>query len=113
MSNESTADKKMFSFLQLFIYLFVIIDVYINTVSYRFAHHPAAQKLDETLFSLSFLKNPIYSHIVVFFMVFLIGIFTKSKKNLEYNQTKHFYLPLYTGLTLFVGSFLALSLIKE
>ena len=109
---ETQSDNKFFTFLQLFIYLFISLDVYINTIAYKF-NNIYTQKLNETLFSLSFIKNPVLSHITVFFMVFLIGVLTRSKKNINYNVNKHFIYPLFFGSFLFVGTFLALLFIPD
>lgn len=100
---EQQQDIKNFSFLQLFIYIYICIDVLYHYLVH-FLHHSIWYELYSHLKKLSFLDNIYSSHLVATILAMLIGLATKSKKNVKYKPFPFFWLPLVIGVLLNVTS---------
>lgn len=101
---ETQQQRSVFNFFQSFIYFFILLEVYVQCFSFLYNHNPIEQRINEALYKFPVLTSPTYSHIVVFIMVFILGAATRSKKNIDFNASKHFLLPFLLGLIIFVLS---------
>lgn len=97
----------IFSFIQSFIYLFIILDIYFFAVAPSIKN-PLVLKINAFLSKLSILTNPYYAHLTVFFAIVVIGLFSEPKKNIHFHPVKHVIIPLCFGLLFFVSSLLLL-----
>lgn len=105
---ETQHQKSFFNLVQIFIYLYVTIDIYAQCLSYRY-NNPVALKLNSVLYKIPVLNNAVYSHITVFLIVLVVAGLTQSRKNLKFDIHKHFTYSFVFGLLLFVGSILVLT----
>ena len=96
--------KKIYGFLEAIMYVFIFIDVYINTLSLDYNTSAFAQRINNVLWKFPLFTNTYISHAVLLIMILLIGIAAKAKKNLKFDTKKHFYIPFFIGLLLFIAS---------
>jgi hypothetical protein len=107
---ETQHQKNVFGFLQSAIYFFILLDVYTECFSIVKSANPIIQRLDETLYKIPVLTNPVISHSIVLIMVFVVAAATKSRKDLNFKISKHFFFPIVTGLIVFYSSIKLLTL---
>ncbi|QNF31357.1 type IV secretory system conjugative DNA transfer family protein (plasmid) [Adhaeribacter swui] len=100
---ESSEQKKIYAFLQAVVYftLFVEFIVYFLqdaafTESFRLVLH--------RLQRITIYQHIYLSKAFTFFLILIVAIGTKARKDLEYNPVKHVYLPLFFGFIFFFGS---------
>ncbi len=100
---ESTEQKKLYSFLQAVIYftLFVEFIVYLLQDA---AFTQSFQIVLHRLQRIAIYQNIYLSKAFTFFLIMIVAIGTKARKNLEYNPVKHVYLPLFFGFLFFFGA---------
>lgn len=101
--DESKELNKLYSFLQISIYfaiamellVFLPIDIdIIATVQNRVSRLPI-------------YNNLIYSKLSIFFLICIVSIGTRAKKDLELNPKKAIMLPIFLGILFFVFSVLS------
>jgi hypothetical protein len=100
---ESQDLKKLFTFLQGFIYFFLIIEfsVFIlHDTSYLFYFSPVIEKLRK----IEIYQNVYFSKAFTIVLILMVSVGTKSKKEIEFQPLKHVFIPLFLGILLFFGA---------
>lgn len=101
---ENQYHKNIFGFFQIFIYLYIGVDIYYNYFSDQYSSNMVLSRINSGFDRLTLLNNVLVSHAFVLGMTVFVSIATKSKKNLNYDWNKHFTIPLVLGLLLFATS---------
>lgn len=96
--------NKLYSFFEGIIYFYILLDVYINTLSLDVNNNRFAQAFNRIFWHWELFTNTTLSHLVLFVIIAIIGIAAYAKKNLDFHFYKHFILPLSIGCILFFGS---------
>ncbi len=99
---------KVYGLFEAIIYFYIIVDVYINTLSMTFDGSPFIHKLNLTFWKWTLFTNTTISHFVLLIPILLVGLAATAKKNLHYNIYKHVLAPLGLGVFLFFGSLIPL-----
>lgn len=97
---ESKELKNLYTFLQGFVYLLLILELLLYV-------HISLGRIDVILLKigkLAIYKNIFYCKLFTMFLLMVVCIGTKAKKNLELDPLKHIALPLFFGFILFFGS---------
>jgi hypothetical protein len=106
---ESTAQKKWYSFTISFIYVFICVDVYLHTTAYRFQDQVIIATLNEKLLQIPVLANAWYSHGLVALMILVVSWASKARKEIGFQVYRDFLIPCLMGAVLFIGSLLFLK----
>lgn len=97
---ESKELSKLYSFLQISIYFAIVMELLVFL--------PIDIEIIETVQNrisrLPIYKNLIYSKLSIFFLICIVSIGTKAKKDLELNPKKAIMLPIFLGVLMFVVS---------
>ncbi|RDV11894.1 type IV secretory system conjugative DNA transfer family protein [Pontibacter diazotrophicus] len=100
---ESSEIKKLYSFLQGFVYLTLIVEFAV--LLYADAAFLASVKpVVDRLSRLPIYENIYFSKAFTFGMIMIVALGTKAQKNLNFDPIKHVFLPLFMGVVLFLGS---------
>ncbi|WP_181308808.1 type IV secretory system conjugative DNA transfer family protein [Rufibacter sp. XAAS-G3-1] len=100
---ESTELKKLYAFLQGFIYFTLVLEfaVFIfGGSSLLEPVRPAIIKIQR----IAVYDNIYFSKAFTFLLILIVSIGTKAKKNLNHSPAKHIIFPLFMGFVLFFGS---------
>jgi Type IV secretory system Conjugative DNA transfer len=100
---EKQHQIKFFGFLQLLIYLIIIVNIYFVCI-YIPGNSKVVYRLMVSIVKLHILHEVMANHIVVFILVLFVAFGTRAMKNIEYNLKKHFVFPFFIGLLLFMTS---------
>jgi hypothetical protein len=106
---ESTAQKKWYSFTISFIYVFICVDVYLHTTAYRFQDQVIIATLNEKLLQIPVLANAWYSHGLVAVMILIVSWASKARKEIGFQVYRDFLIPCLMGVVLFTASLLFLQ----
>ncbi len=109
---ETPVQKKVYSFFQLFIYLFLFLDVYIHCFSFKYDRHPIVSALNAKLYQIPVLTNVALSHLNLFAIILLISLTAAAKKNINFHIYKHFIYPFLVGALLYGSSIFILSVMQ-
>ena len=101
---ETSAQKKVYSFFQLFIYLFLFLDVYIHCFSIRYNKNPFAAPLNAKLYQIPVIANVLLSHLTLFIIILLISLTAAARKNINFHIYKHFIYPFLVGALFYLMS---------
>lgn len=100
---ESQDLKKLFSFLQGFIYFALIVEfvvLILSDTTYVAAATPIIQRIQ----TIGIYQNVYYSKLFTLLLIITVSIGTRSKKELQFHPFKHVFFPLLFGLLLFFGA---------
>jgi len=100
---ESSELKKLYSFLQGFVYFALLLEF----VIFFFIDAPFAAGMQPVLVKLERIgiyQNIYYSKAFNFLLILMVAIGTKARKNLNFSPVKHIFLPLFFGFAFFFGS---------
>lgn len=100
---EQKEHQKLYGFLQMFIFFFVLLDITINIYLDTGKFGPFAIPL-ERLGATMLFKHILYTKLFTLVLVCLVGIGTLARKNLKADPKKHVAIPLAIGLTLLFTS---------
>lgn len=100
--------EKFFGFVQTLIYTLIIINVYFICI-YQPSSSRVLIKLVHSISKLHVFTSTYYSHLLVFGLILIVAFATRAKKNIDYQVYKHFIYPFFTGLFLFLISFICLA----
>lgn len=104
---ESKEQQKVYALFQKLIYLLVIVEFAVlflqNTTI------PILPKLLTAFSKMPFLVPPLHAKLSQLFVILLIALGTKAKKDLEINIKKSIILPLLIGISLMFGSLLLID----
>jgi hypothetical protein len=106
---ESTAQKKWYSFTISFIYVFVCVDIYLHTTAYRFQDQVIIATLNEKLLQIPVLANAMYSHGLIAVMILIVSWASKARKEIGFQVYRDFLIPCLIGAVLFTASLLFLQ----
>ncbi len=106
---ESPHLKKLYGMFEMIIYLYVLLDVYINTLSLNYNQNKFAVKLNSKLWRLSVFTNITLSHTVLFGIIIIVALCANARKNVEYDFYKHFFSPFLIGSILFISSLIVIQ----
>ena len=101
--------EKFFGFVQTLIYTLVILNVYFVCIYERTSNKIITQLIFK-IAKLHVFTNEYYSHSLVFVLILIVAFATRARKDIDYEVYKHFVYPFFTGLSLFIISFLFLAL---
>ena len=101
---ESNHLKKIYGMLEIIIYFYVFLDVYINTLSLNFNTNRFAEKINSKLWKINIFTDIILGHAVLLIIIILVALGANARKNTEYNFYKHFFYPFLIGSLLFGSS---------
>lgn len=101
---ETKEHKQLFRLLQLSIYFFVCIELYLfYFVLHLQVNNPlsaALQPINQKLFKLPFYSTLINSKITTLCLISLVSLGTLSRKNIDLNAKRHILIPILSGLHL-------------
>src|SRR5450432_262673 len=106
---ESQHLKKMYGMFEMIIYLYIFLDVYINTLSLNYNNYKFASKINSKLWHLHIFTDVILSHAVLFGIIMIVALGANATKNIEYNFYKHFFYPLLIGCTVYGSSIIVIQ----
>jgi len=101
--DESNEQKKLYSFLQGFIYF----SLFLEFIIFLFADAEFTASVQPVLVKLQRIgiyHNIYYSKAFTFLIILLVAIGTKARKDLKFDPVKQIYVPLFLGLVFFFGS---------
>ncbi len=103
---ESRDLQKLYSFFQGIIYLSIFMEIAVIIFMVKDMFPPVVDSLVLRLSTLALYQKIIYSKLTTFFLIMMVAIGTKARKDVELNATKHIMLPLIIGFLLFFGAIL-------
>jgi type IV secretory pathway TraG/TraD family ATPase VirD4 len=96
---------KTYNFIRTGIFALVLLDIYIQCISFHFNDNPFIERLNRALYQFPLLVNVQYSHVLIFISVMIVaGIGAQAVKDLDFNFKKQFAYLFTTGLLLFLIS---------
>lgn len=101
---ENQYQLKLYGFFQTFIYIYIFIDSYVNLLSFAYNHNPVIRQLNQKLYQIPFLVNPVISHLVLFVFIIVISLAAKARKNINFSVYRHFVYPFLAGFLFYVIS---------
>ena len=94
---ESQHLKKLYGMLEMMIYLYIFLDVYINTLSLDYNSYKLVAKINSKLWQLPVFTNIYMSHCVLLVIILMVASGANARKNIEFNFYKHFLYPFLIG----------------
>ena len=102
---EETRDlQKLYSFFQGIIYLSIVLEIAIVIFLSKGIFPKVMHDLLTVFSGFIIYRNLLYSKQLTFFLILIVSVGTKARKDVELHPTKHIMLPLILGFSLFVGS---------
>lgn len=105
---ESQHLKKIYGIFEMTIYLYIFLDVYINTLSLNYNHYKFAAKINSKLWKISVFTDTILSHTVLVGLIIIVALCANARKNIAFDFYKHFFYPFLIGSMFFGGSLVAM-----
>lgn len=102
--------KNSYGMLEIATYLFILLDVYVNTLSYGFNGNSIARKLNGILYRFPLLTNIYLSHLALLAWLAGMGLAAGAKKDLQFDLKKHVWTPAYIGLICYIASIILIKL---
>ena len=106
---ESPHLKKLYGMFEMIIYLYIFLDVYINTLSLNYNHNKFAVKINSKLWKLSVFTDITISHAILLGIIIIVALCANARKNVEYDFYKHFFYPFLIGSILFTSSIIVIQ----
>lgn len=106
---ESQHLKKLYGMFEMMIYLYIFLDVYINTLSLNYNQFKFAAKINSKLWKLNIFTDVILSHTVLLGIIIVVALGANARKNIEYDFYKHFFYPFLIGSILYGSSFIVIQ----
>jgi len=106
---ESQHLKKLYGMFETMIYLYIFLDVYINTLSLNYNQFKFAAKINSKLWKLPIFTDVILSHTVLIGIIIIIALGANARKNMEYDFYKHFFYPFLIGSVLYGSSLIIIQ----
>src|ERR1019366_4504908 len=106
---ESQHLKKMYGMFEMVIYLYIFLDVYINTLSLNYNNDKFAAKINSKLWQLHMFTDVILSHAVLLGIIMIVALGANATKNTEYDFYKHFFYPFLIGSVLYGSSIIVIQ----
>ena len=106
---ESQHLKKLYGMFEMVIYLYIFLDVYINTLSLNYNNYTFAAKINSKLWRLHLFTDIILSHGVLLGIILIVALGANARKNIDYNFYKHFLYPFLIGGILYASSIIVIQ----
>ncbi|HET7117139.1 MAG TPA: type IV secretory system conjugative DNA transfer family protein [Hanamia sp.] len=106
---ESQHLKKIYGMFEMIIYLYIFLDVYINTLSLNYNSSAFTAKINSKLWRLNVFTDIILSHTVLLGIIMIVALCANARKNIEYNFYKHFFYPFLIGSILYGSSLIVIQ----
>ena len=106
---ESQHLKKIYGMFEMIIYLYIFLDVYINTLSLNYNHSKFIAKINSKLWKLNVFTDLILSHTVLLGIIIVVALGANARKNIEYDFYKHFFYPFLIGSILYGSSLIVIQ----
>ncbi|HUZ59332.1 MAG TPA: type IV secretory system conjugative DNA transfer family protein [Hanamia sp.] len=106
---ENAHLKKIYGMFEMIIYLYIFLDVYINTLSLNYNKYKFAAKINSKLWKLPVFTDVIFSHAVLLSIIIIVALCANARKNVEYDFYKHFFFPFMLGSILFGSSIIVIQ----
>lgn len=106
---ESQHLKKIYGMFEMIIYLYIFLDVYINTLSLNYNYSAFAAKINSKLWRLNVFTDVILSHTVLLGIIMIVALCANARKNIEYDFYKHFFYPFLIGCVLYGSSLIVIQ----
>lgn len=106
---ESQHLKKIYGMFEMMIYLYIFLDVYINTLSLNYNQYKFARKINSKLWKLNVFTDVILSHTVLLGIIIVVALGANARKNIEYDFYKHFFYPFFIGSFLYCSSLIVIQ----
>src|SRR5665213_1522783 len=106
---ESPHLKKIYGMFEMIIYLYIFLDVYINTLSLNYNNYKFAAKINSKLWRLPIFTDVVLSHAVLLGIIMMVALGANARKNLEYDFYKHFFYPFLIGSFLYGSSIIVIQ----
>ena len=101
---ESREIQKLYSFFQGIIYVSIALEVSIIILLPNNIYPEVVNHLFLRFSKFIIYQEVIYSKLLTFFLIIIVSVGTKARKDVELNVTKHIMLPLILGFLLFFGA---------
>lgn len=105
---EQKEQQKIYGFLQMFVYFFVLLDISINIYVSTGMFGPFSLPLERLGNTLVF-RDVLYTKFFTLLLICLVGIGTLARKNPDADPKKHVAIPLGIGLILLFTSIFFLN----
>jgi len=106
---ESQHLKKIYGMFEMMIYLYIFLDVYINTLSLSYNDNRFVAKINSRLWQLQNFTNVMLSHGVLLGIILIVASGANARKNIDYNFNKHFLYPFLLGAFFFCSSIIVIQ----
>lgn len=106
---ESQHLKKIYGMFEMIIYLYIFLDVYINTLSLNYNDNRFVAKINSRLWQLHIFTNVVLSHGVLLGIILIVASGANARKNIDYNFYKHFLYPFLVGAFFFGSSIIVIQ----
>ena len=106
---ESQHLKKIYGMFEMTIYLYLFLDVYINTLSLNYNQSKFAIKINSKLWRIPVFTDVILSHAVLLGIIIIVALGANARKNLEYDFYRHFFYPFLIGSILYGSSLIVVQ----
>ncbi|MDQ6904296.1 MAG: hypothetical protein M3139_14965, partial [Bacteroidota bacterium] len=106
---ESQHLKKIYGMFEMIIYLYIFLDVYINTLSLNYNDNRFVAKINSRLWQLPIFINVVLGHVVLLGIILMVASGANARKNIDYNFYKHFLYPFLIGAFLFCSSIIVIQ----
>ena len=108
---EETRDlQKLYTFLQGTIYLSITWEISIVILLDKGIYSPVIETIFSRFSHFIIYQNILFSKLTTFFLIIIVAVGTKSRKDLELNTVKNILMPLLIGVILFFGSLTILNI---
>ena len=101
---ESRDIQKLYSFFQGIIYLSIAWEVSIIILLPKQIYPEVVNHLFSRFGEFIIYQEVIYSKLLTFFLILIVSVGTKARKDVELHVTKHIMLPLILGFLFFFGA---------
>jgi hypothetical protein len=102
---EETRDlQKLYSFFQGIIYLSIAWEVSVMILPGKEVYPPFIEDIFSRFRQFTIYREILYSKLATFFLIMMVTIGTKARKDVDLNTVKHIMLPLIMGSLLFFGA---------
>lgn len=105
---ESKEQQKLYGFLQISVFLIVLLDITV----YLYRDNPMlglGATIISKLHQVIIFSQPIYTKLFTLLMICVVGVGTKSRKDLEIDPYNKIVYPLVFGLTIMFGSIILIE----
>jgi hypothetical protein len=101
---ESRDQQKLYSFFQGIIYLSIILEFVIVLFLGKGFLPPIIQELFLVVSGFFVYQNLVFSKLLTFFLILIVCVGTKARKDVDLQTTRHIMVPLILGFLLFFGA---------